>query len=505
MNIEIFSKLIGEQWNTSPDIIKNYIFANISIGLTRNNEMKKDINKLYLLDKLKYYNAASNSNCIDHVVMTKGSLEQEIYARKALGILLSAEVDVNLRNSVISLLRKHNPLVFNAVKKCDKKILIKKYIQLDEVTRKIEARLDAAVYFYFSMYRSTDSVDQGFIKSIIEDIKNFEFYYPMSIDIIKELEINKPKIQEIKTIIKRDFGKINNFKDVLNSDNENIEELGVILQNLFVINKLDINNLFYNSDFLNIDEMILSYIKLNYRNLDINLIIQSLVNGIFMKSLINEYKKSKSLYFENNQETLFFKIDSLEENLSKLQDENKQLHINLNVLNEEKAMFNETLNNSINKLNKNHKVEINNLQNKMKELENQLLEEKEYRNELNALREYIFKVNNNYVPIICNENIEDYISNLQILIIGGPRDWRRKFRDKYPDIKTLNGFNEKFEINILKNVNFIFFYTGFMNHATYTRAMNFIRLNKIKFGYIGKTNIELVEEEIIEEIKKYSE
>ncbi|KOA18620.1 hypothetical protein CLHOM_29040 [Clostridium homopropionicum DSM 5847] len=505
MNIETFSKLISEKWNTSPDIIKNYILANISIGLTRNNEMKKDINKLYLMDKLKYYNAVSNSNCINHVIMTKGSLEQEIYARKALGILLIAEVDANLRNTVISLLRKHNPLVFNAVKKCDKKFLIKKYTQLDEVTRRIEARLDAAVYFYFSMYRSADSVDQGFIKSIMEDIKNFEFYDPMSIDITKELEMNKSKIQEIKAVIKRDYGKINNFKDVLNSDNEHIEELGVILQNHFIINKFDINNLFYNSDFLNIDEIILSYLKLNYKSLDIDLIIQSLITGIFIKSLINEYKKAKSQYFENNQETLFFKIDSLEEDLSKLQNETKQLHINLDILEKEKSMFNETLESNINKLNKNHKLEINNLQNKIKELENQLLEEKEYRSELNALREYIFKVNNNYVPSICTEKLEDYISNMQILIIGGPREWRRKFREKYPDLKTLNGFNEKFEISILKNVDFIFFYTGFMNHATYTRAMNFIRLNKIKFGYIGKTNIELVEEEIIEEIKKYSE
>lgn len=505
MNIGDFSKLIGEQWNTNPDIIKNYILANISIGLTRTSEMKRDINKLYIMDKLKYYNAASNSTCISHVIMTKGSLEQEIYARKALGILLIAEVDANLRNTVISLLRKHNPLVFNAVKKSDKKFLIKKYTQLDEVTRRIEARLDASVYFYFSIYRSADAVDQGFIKSIIEDIKNFEFYDPMSIDITKDIEMNKSKIQEIKTIIKRDYGKINNFKDILNSDNENIEELGVILQNLFIINKLDINNLFYNSDFLNIDDIILSYLKLNYNNLDIDLTIQSLITGIFIKSLINEYKKAKSLYFENNQETLFFKIDSLEENLNKLQDENKQLNSNLHILKEEKAIFNETLESNINKLNKNHKLEINNLQNKIKELENQLIEEKEYRNELNALREYIFKVNNNYVPSICTEKLEHYICYTQILIIGGPREWRRKFREKYPNLKTLNGFNEKFEISILKNVDFIFFYTGFMNHATYTRAMNFIRLNKIKFGYIGKTNIELVEEEIIEEIKKYSE
>ncbi len=52
LNIESFSKMIGETWNVPSDILKNYILANVSIALIRNSEMKKDINKLYLLDKI---------------------------------------------------------------------------------------------------------------------------------------------------------------------------------------------------------------------------------------------------------------------------------------------------------------------------------------------------------------------------------------------------------------------------------------------------------------------
>ena len=84
---------------------------------------------------------------------------------------------------------------------------------------------------------------------------------------------------------------------------------------MFIINKFDINYLFNNSTFLNIDEIILSYIKSNDRDLDLKVILQTVINGIFIKSLINEYKKSRSLYFQNSQETLFFKINSLEEEL----------------------------------------------------------------------------------------------------------------------------------------------------------------------------------------------
>ncbi len=150
--------------------------------------------------------------------MTQGTLEQEIEGRKALGILLIAEKDYNLRNTVIKLLRKYYPIVFNAVKKHDKRELIKRYLQMDEVTRKTEGRIDAAVYFYFGIYRSAEAVDQGFFKSIINDVKAFEFYDPMTRDIAKELEIHKSEIQEIKALIKREYGKINSYKDILNSD-----------------------------------------------------------------------------------------------------------------------------------------------------------------------------------------------------------------------------------------------------------------------------------------------
>jgi hypothetical protein len=42
-----------------------------------------------------------------------------------------------------------------------------------------------------------------------------------------------------------------------------------------------------------------------------------------------------------------------------------------------------------------------------------------------------------------------------------------------------------------------------MNHSTFHKAMNFIKFNQCKFGYIGKTNMELVEQEMIEKISKY--
>ena len=283
---------------------------------------------------------------------------------------------------------------------------------------------------------------------------------------------------------------------------EEIEDFGVILENMFIINKFDINYLFQDSNFLNLDEIILSYIKNNNGNLDLKVILQTVINGVFIKSLLNEYKKSRTLYFENSQETLFFKISSLEDNLSNIEVEKSDMLDKIDSLEQENASFDKILNHQINTLNKKHKYEVSTLQNRIIELETQLSSEKKYRNELNELREYLFKVNNNYVPSDSKETLDYYIARNNILIIGGTKEWRRKFREKYPELRTLNGFNETFDTNILSNYDYVFFYTGFMDHATYYRAINFIRSHNIKFGYIGKTNMELVEDELIEELQK---
>jgi len=502
LNIESFSKMLGEEWNISSSIFKDYILSNLSISIAKNKELIKNINKIYQLDMIKYNNAAINSTCIKHVIMTQGTLEQEIHGRKALGILLIAETDYVLRDTIINLLRKFYPVLFNAAKKHDKRDLAKRYLKMDEITRKIEARLDASMYFYFCLYRSKEIVDQGFVLSIIEDMKYFEFYDPITRIIDKEIELHKKEIQEIKSLLKKEFGKINNYKDILRNNQETINEFGEILENIFIINKYDINHLFSNSDFLNIDEIILSYIKRKTGPIDMDLLFQTLISGIFIKSLINEYTNSRNLYFNNNTDTSLLEINSLENKLEKLEEENTNLITNINSLEKENESQNTLLNNITNDLNKKHNFEISTLKNRIEELENQLLSEKKYRNELNEIREYLFKSNNSYVPELPKKTLDYFIAIYNIIIIGGTKEWRRKFREKYPTLRTLNGFNGSFDPNILINYDFVFFYTGYMDHATYYRAMNFIRPHDMKFGYIGKTNMELVEDELIDELQK---
>ena len=502
MNITSFSEVICEKWNIDSDIIINYILANISLCIGKNKDMKKEIDKIYMFDQLKYYNAVANSKCIDHVIVKQGTLEHELYARKALGILLEAEYDNNLRSKLIKLLRKYYPIIYNTVKKRDKEKLKNKYMKMDIVTRNLEAKFDAAIFLYFAVYISAEAVDHGFIMSILNDIEDFEFGNMMNQNIENELVKYKTEIQEIKVLIKREYGKIFSYKDIVRHNNENIRNLGYFLEDLFSTNKININHIFDGYEFVNIDKIILSYVRAT-KNRNIDLIVSSIIGGIFIQPIINEYKNTKKIYMDNNSEVIQCELNLAENELNYIQNENKSLKNKVEELSKEKLLYEKKINNQVNNLNNIHKQEIENVENRIKELENKLNEEKGLRLEIESLREYELNLNDNFDNEYSDKNLYDYIQNKKIIIIGGDKEWRRRFRIKYPEIRTLNGFNENFDISTLNNSDFIFFYTKYMNHSTFHKAMNYIKINECKFGYIGKTNINLVEQEIIEKIRKY--
>ena len=504
MNIESLSKIISEKLNVYEDIIKNYIFASISLCVARNNEMKNEFDKIYMKDNQKYYNIAVNSTCINHIIINQGTLEQEIYARRALGVLLVAESDRIIRSKLLKILRKYYPIIYNSVKRCDKEKLKNKYMKMDIATRNEEARFDAAIYFYFATYISYEIVDQGFIISILNDIEEFEFSSIINQNIESELERYKSEIQEIKTLIKRDYGQIFNYKDIVRHSQAYISDSGNYFEDILATNKLNINHIFSDSEFINVDKIILSYVR-SSKNENKEIVITKVVSGIFMQSLINEYKNARIMYYKNNGEVLYHELTSLETKYRYIENENNKLKTKVDELNKEKLLYDKSLYNEINKLNNVHKLELKDMEEKIKYLEKQLNEEKALRNHIQHLWEQGLNLRVDKENLDLSKNLEDFIEEKKIIVIGGDKEWRRKFRIKYPVIRTLDGFNENFDLNILKGSDYIFFNTKYMNHSTFYKAMNFIKFNQCKFGYIGKTNMDLVEQEMIETIFKYEE
>ncbi|WP_160684463.1 hypothetical protein [Clostridium sp. C2-6-12] len=503
MNITYFSEIICNQWDINSDILVDYIFSNISLGIANNKEMRKEVDKVYNSDPLKYYNAVIDSPCANHVVIKQGTFENEFYARKVLGILLLAESDNSIRNKIIKLFRKYYPVIFNTVRKFDKEKLKNKYLKMDIITRNMEAKLDAAIYLYLAVYLSPEKVDHGFVTSILSDIEDFEFRSLINQNVELELDRYKLQIQEIKSLIKREYGAISNYKDIITNRNIDISNSGSFFEDLFATNQIDINHIFLDNNFINIDKIILSYYRAT-KDKNPEKIVSSIISGIFIQMIINEYKATRNSYVENSNESLTYELKDIEHKVSFLKNENNELKTKLTELNDEIKNNEKNLTYEINSLNNLHKQELQKMENKIKELEKKLKEEENLRTEIEALREYELSIiEENHIEDL-EINLYEYIQNKKIIIIGGDKEWRRRFRIKYPEIRTLNGFNENFDISILNNCDYIFFYTKYMNHSTFHKAMSYIKFNKCEFGYIGKTNINLVEKEIIDNIRKYN-
>ncbi|WP_241418006.1 hypothetical protein [Clostridium beijerinckii] len=330
-------------------------------------------------------------------------------------------------------------------------------------------------------------------------MRSFESKNFINENIEMEIENYKNKIKEVNLLIKQKFGKVYNFKDILRHKNGEIRKLGEILENLFIMNGINIESMFEKSQFICIEKIILPYVRMA-KNEDSDIILFCIVSGIFVQSLINEYKKARKLYFNNIEESSSYKLSILEEQISEVKKENISLKNKLDYFNKEKLMYEKRLKSELSKLDSIYKLEMKKKEDRIRILENKLNEEKILKLDLEYLKEYEFNSDTNHRISDCKKRLEKYTISKKIIIIGGDKEWRRRFRIKYPEIRMLNGFNENFDIRILNTADYIFFYTQYMNHSTFHRAMDFIKLNKCKFGYIGKTNIDLVEGEIIEKI-----
>lgn len=507
--IEQISTGVALSNNYDIDLYKKNIMASIAIAITENNSMRKDIDIMYEKDREKYYNAAKNFSGYNHIIITQGKLEQEIYAKKALGILICAEIDKELRGKVIRHIRKYYPELY--------KVLSKGYFEIDaKLIKKHNNRYDNEMalpllntLLYLFLYKGMDVSGKYLAdtyKKILIEIIRYESTDSMTENINEGIENCKETIKNLKKEIKRTYGNLNCYKDIMENKDEFVITLGRIIKHILITEKINVEYISLNDNYLNVDNIYLAYIRSGnmVEKIGENNLVIFIVIGIMVKILANQYKNSKQLYFKDFKETLYHTIKELSEENKVLKEENYKLNKIISGFQVENNTVKERVKIEIDAYKDEHLKEVYQLKKEIKNLNDELLEEQRNKEELKQLRELLFNIQGKeYVPKESKGNLKDYSKYKSIVIVGGSLDWRKKIKEKYPEILTIDGFNENFEISILNNVDFIFFYTGYMNHATYYRVINFIKNKEIRIGYIGKTNIQLVENEMIEELDKY--
>lgn len=450
-----------------------------TLGMSR--KIYKDIDKIYQENKYEFYKFAKENELYNHTMLKEGSLIQEEYNKKLLGIFLYLieHKDEYLKNEVFNLIKKSYRYSYifvenNTVIDLNKftKSFLKKYKGvIDENANSIENHVIIVIFLALNSGKEIikDDYLNGFIDLLNQRWEHYNKDNQYRIDISKVNDEDKEKIKLVKSAIYKKYGAIKTFDDVFTNGIFEENKLDVA-SFLFDYENLSSVSIFQNIKFTDkdIDEILYLYILKNKQPIDNEIVDDAtkfLISHMYIKYLIKSYKQVKEMYFENNKETIFIELEELEKSLN----------------NTTKKLF----------LEKRKSSELQNqnelLEKEIIRLKKELDEEKKNKAELIGLREFVFSLDKQeeFVEEEINlENLKQYKS----VVIGGHEKWQQKMKELLPNFIFIHPDNLNFDVRILNGVEIIFIYVNYLNHAIYYKVMNAIEGKNIKVIYLNQQN-----------------
>ena len=112
--------------------------------------------------------------------------------------------------------------------------------------------------------------------------------------------------------------------------------------------------------------------------------------------------------------------------------------------------------------------------------------------ELHALREFAYQSTED--DIIAKEPDYNALKNAlrtkRVVIIGGHDNWTSQLRESFPGwVFVKPGPSGAGDVKVMDRADAVYFFTGFISHATYGKYVQYAREMDIPFGYIHSTNI----------------
>lgn len=496
-------RIIAINNNVEPDDAEEYFMAIVSVALSLKSEMRKEINSIYNQNKFMFIKKARNYSGYNHILLSNGDLEQEVFAKKALGILLSVEESELIKGKVLRLIKKHYKDVYVCVLNNNYDRFRKKLLKIEDSDKSLKlTEMLIVLYFYTMKQMNVDLVNIEAAENAFISASLFYNINPFTADIQSELR-RENRLAEVKHIIENELGLIRNSSDILYTKNNELKPIISYLRNLLITDKVDIDRIASKVNQDDLNKVMLAFLKTSAASeFDQTQVVQSVVIGYIVKMLLNRYLRARELYLSQCEENLSFELRVYKEKLNTALLEKNNVEIQVQKLTDEIGNYELKLKDILLKQSKTYEERINEQNREIDRLKKNLDSEKKNRQELFQLREFFFEIRNDYLPSETSLDLSKVIADKKLLIIGGTQEWRKRLKDKFPTIVTADGFNDKIEFRSFGEIDFVLFYTGYMSHKTYYKIVDFLRENDIPLGYIGKTNIDLVESEIVEQLNK---
>ena len=448
-----------------------------------------DIDKLYQTKRYQFYKTATKHELYNHQIVTGGSLLQEEYCKKILGIIAYAlsHEDEELLLKVEQIIEKGFPWTCLYVKnhlKVDISEFISAYKKkfhgvMDDFNNPVESHF--AILMFLSLIHEKEIIQNESYDDVAQMFIGMAEHYKdgnsTRISTDKITQEDKVKIKDLKKLIYKKYGVIKNY-DNLNKiekiDNSAIPKFEQC-SFLFDFESLSSISIFDNVEFgeQDIDKILWLYVLSGDDLFDLEKALTFLVSNMYILYLIKAYKQVKEMYFANNKETMYVELDGLESRLKVVEAERNAIEKN----------FKESLS------------EIELLRRENERLKVELEEEKRNRQELNALRAFIFALDEREEYSSVNIPLEE-LKSFKAVLIGGHEKWQQKMKEYLPNFVFIRTDNLNFDVKLLDGVKVIYVFTNYLSHAIYYRLMSAIENKDVKVVYLQNQNEELVLKEV---------
>lgn len=448
-------------------------------ALGSNKTIYKDIDNLYQRHKYEFYKAAKESEWYEHPIFKEGSLLQEEYCKKVLGILIADIDDETVYQDFMKLVQKGYRWTYEYVKSrfsidVDEylKAFTKKYHgAVDDKGIGIELHFCILLFLSLNMQKKVveNGSHQRFINLLYTRLQHStgDEKIRMSYDRLKPEDIER--VQKLKQKLFKEYGKIRNFDELLAKQFDGSKK--DMFTFLFDFENLSSVSIFRDLKFTerDIDEILCLYTVIREDNeLDVDEALNFLIPCIYIKYLIKAYKQVKEMYFRNNKETMFVELEGMEKDLQRTKEKLESTQRGLSEA--------EKIHGLLEKENERLKAE--------------LAEAQRNREELNSLREFLFSLDRQ--EEYQAEKVEfEMLKNYKAVVIGGHEKWQQRMKEHLPNFIFLHTDQLNFDFKLLDGVDTVFIYPNYLNHAMYYRIMSAIEGKRVKIVYLNQQNDEI--------------
>jgi hypothetical protein len=448
-----------------------------------NNLVYEKVDKIYFKDKYTYYKLAKYSEFYNSSILCDNDFIKEEYCKKSLGIIL------------------------HLITTNDEELKIEFYDMINVGWNYTTVYVKSRIKFDIKDFTSVFIKKNGGFENLSTDKLNHNLLigYFLAVNNGKEI-VQSEMLENFNGMLldRMNFDK-NTLKRIsIPNDTEALEKIRVLRNKLLnTKNKISIDDMYgkyRENDYLNLINYMFDYefmsvsicdMKLDQKEID-EIIwsmiyvnpdeeINKFISLIYIRSMLKKFKELKKHYLENNKETMYFEINSIEKENQKLKSEIELLKKNVN---------------------ESHKV-IKNQENLIKKLEKKVNDSRLYDQELYSLREFIFNLDNELEDHKTKETTIE-ITN-KILVLGGHENWQNRMKKVLPNTIFIKSEELNYDTSLIQNVELVYIYINYLNHGIYYKTIGAAKRYNKKIYYLNASNEKIILEEMYRAIRKKEE